>query len=407
MFLQHFLKNKSFILFLCSAFLLYLVNQFYLLAQVSIVLKLTNSTVLLGTILMIMVIPRLIALPIGGMLSDKFREKNIIISGFIAYILLFTTLVMLAHFNKLSIIPIMIFACLFGAISAFILPATYSIVPKLVSKEHLQKANATVQFTSQFTMIIGPAIAGLLLGLIQNSYYFFIMVALVLISLLLIFKTTINNENITNEINEENAIEKSKKLFFGFKIIFKNQTLVLLLLFTAILNMVIAGPQQVGLPVLAETYLEIGPIGLGYLLSTFGLGSILGSIVGGIVKKNISVFFLTLYGFIFGVIWSFSAWFNNMLLVLILLCIAGFLIGLINVIFITILQIASPKYLLGRIMSLQFMGAVALQPISHFITGILISTINLKYTYLLAGSAITVFSLIMLTKLKFNKSIIE
>lgn len=408
--LKVFLKNRSFILFMFSGFFLYLVNQFYMLAQVSKVLKLTNSTVFLGTILMVMAIPRLVILPIGGLLVDRFSEKYIMAFGFGVLTILLTTLGILEVLNQLTLVWLIIFAALFGVSTAIILPATYSIVPKLVREQNLQKANALVQFISQLTVFIGPAIAGLFLGILEISVYFFIMVGLVLLSLGLIFKTNIHTEIIQIKPNEDNAKPKGgskKELSKGFKVIFSNPVIVLLMLFTAILNIGVIGPQQVGLPILANTYLKIGTNGLGYLLSTFGLGSLIGALIGGLFSKRNTFSIMILSAILFGVIWAFFTWFNSFWVVMSLLCIAGLLVGFINVLFITILQISSPPNLLGRVMSLQFMSSTGLQPISYLITGLMISSINLRITYLLAGLIIVVFSfsILIIYRILTNKSI--
>lgn len=89
-------------------------------------------------------------------------------------------------------------------------------------------------------------------------------------------------------------------------------------------------------------------------------------------------------------------WFESTGIVLILLCVSGLLIAVINVLFITTLQISSLKHLLGRVMSLLFMGSIGLQPLSYFMTGLLISLTSLQVTYIIAGSIIVVFSCVFL-----------
>lgn len=395
---QQIFKNKPFCLFLFSGFFLFLISQFYFLAQVSIVLELTKSTVLLGSILMVMAIPRLIILPIGGILIDRFSEKKVLIIGYSALILFLTTLGILEVLNQLSLVIIFIFAGLLGVSSAVILPANYSIVPKLVNEQSLQSANALVQFLNQLSLFIGPAIAGLLLGIFELGTFFFIMVGLIFISLVLIIKI-----NDMKEIDKE--VEKSNEsMVKGFVDIAKQPLIIILILFTAVLNISVIGPQQVGLPVLANGYLKMDTKGLGYLLSAFGFGSLIGVVTGGLLssKKN-SLTIMLLMAIPFGIIWGVFSWLNSTWIVLALLCVMGFLIGIINVLFITILQTSSPKHLLGRVMSLQFMGSTGIQPISYFVTGLLISLMSLQITYVIAGSIIIVFSCIFLALSKHFK----
>ena len=395
---QQIFKNRSFCLFLLSDFFLFLISQFYFLAQVSMILEITKSTILLGTVLMIMAIPRLIILPIGGILTDKFSEKKVLIFGYTSLICFLATFGLLITFNFLSITVIFFFAALFGVSSALILPATYSIVPKLVDEEALQSANALVQFLNQLSFFIGPAIAGLLLGILELGTFFFLMITLIILSLILILY--IKPQTDLNIIIEDDNRASSK----GFRHIIRNPTVVMLLLFTAMLNISVIGPQQVGLPVLADDYFKMDTKGLGYLLSTFGLGSLLGVVVVGLIsnKKN-NLIILSLLAIQFGIIWTVFTWINNFWIVFSLLFLTGFLIGVINVLFITALQTLSPKYLLGRVMSLQFMGSTGLQPISYFFTGLLIILTSLKITFVIAGSIITVFSIIVIACVNYLK----
>ncbi|GGE69588.1 MFS transporter [Priestia taiwanensis] len=381
------LKNRHFCLFLFSSFLLYLITQFYFLAQVSLVLELTESTILLGTILMVMAIPRLIILPIGGMLTDKFSEKKVLIVGYSALILILAALGVIERLNQLSLTKLFIFAGLFGVSSAIILPATYSIVPKLVSDSNLQSANALVQFLNQLSFFIGPAIAGILLGIVAVDIFFFAMGGVLLAAIFLLSGIKI--------IDDTNADTKdmNKGMVKGFIDVLKNRVIIMLILFTSILNVGVIGPQQVGLPVFAESYLKLDTTGLSYLLSTFGLGSLMGVLIGGLLPRNKNNFvIMSFIAAVFGVIWGAFIWTNSTWLVFILLCASGLLISIINILFITTLQTSTPKHLLGRVMSLLFMGSTGLQPISYLMTGILIDLIGLQRTYSIAGAIIVVCS---------------
>ncbi|WP_226567853.1 MFS transporter [Bacillus stratosphericus] len=394
---QQIFKNRPFCLFLLSSFFLFLISQFYFLAQVSMILDITKSTILLGTVLMVMAVPRLIILPLGGILTDKFSEKKVLIFGYTSLICLLGVLSLLVTFNLLSVTVILVFAALFGISSALILPATYSIVPKLVDETVLQSANALVQFQNQLSFFIGPAIAGLLLETVELGIFFLLMLLLIILSLILILY-------IKPQTDENNKMEDKSARSKGFGDVIKDPTVVMLILFTAMLNISVIGPQQVGLPVLAESHLKMDTKGLGYLLSTFGLGSLMGVVIGGILsnrKNNLVTLFLLAIQF--GVIWAGFTFITDIRITFVLLCLTGILIGVINVLFITALQTSSPKYLLGRVMSLQFMGSTGLQPLSYFFTGLLISLTSLQITFLIAGLIIFVFSIVLLASINYLK----
>lgn len=87
--------------FFAACFLLFLINQFYLVLQVSAIMKNAGSVVLLSSVMTAMAIPRIIMLPICGYLMDKIGSAKIL-RGRI-HSLIFTLLSYFA-FHRLNLI---------------------------------------------------------------------------------------------------------------------------------------------------------------------------------------------------------------------------------------------------------------------------------------------------------------
>lgn len=385
------IRNKPFRLYLIACFFLYLLSQFYYIVQVTMIIELTQSTVILGTVLMVMAIPRLIVIPLGGILVDRFKEKVIFITGYSALVLILLSLGILIWFDYLTIQLIFLYAVLFGISSAIILPATYSIIPKLVDADHLQKANALVQFLNQFSFFVGPAIAGLLLGVIDLSLFILLMAGLIALSLIFVTRLKLS------PTEQEGKPQKSRNSFWEFFDVLKVRIIFLLVIFTSLLNLSVIGPQQVGLPVLAEVDFNLGAEGLSLLLTAFGLGSIIGVILTGLLPaKYITVSIMGMITCCFGIVWSGFSWVNNMWVVLLLIGAAGLFVSTINILFITLLQKASSEASQGKVMSLVFLGSAGLQPVSQFMTGVLISATSVQIMYLIAGCLVVSFSIVLM-----------
>lgn len=389
--------NRSLILFGVAALFLYLTNQFYMLGQINKLLEITNSTVLLASVLMVMVIPRLLILPLAGILTDKYNERTLMLFGFIGLTILLGAMGIIEQMDLLSLKVLMIFAGVFGGISAVILPSTFSIIPKVVNQNNLPKANAAIQLINQLTIFIGPAIAGILLGIIKLKYYYVVLSFMMFLSVILIYFcrfTKLDNGSENFEQLEKQA--QRNKGFKGYKVIFSTPMLLLLLLFTAVLNLGVAGPQQIGLPILIDKELKLGTKELGYLLSVLGLGSIVGSALIGFFSKRVNLLFsLSVLGIVFSFLWTFIVRPEHFIIICVLLALSGVAIGSINVLFITLLQLHSPQEILGKVMSIQLMGSVGLQPLSFLITGIVIDNYSLQTTFLLGGCSIFIISIIL------------
>ncbi len=398
---ESFRGNSSFKLFLLAALFLFMVNQFYMITQVTIILDYSNSSTLLGTILMLMTIPRIFILPIGGILADKLGEKNVLSVGCIILSVLLVGAGLLSVTKMLTVNSLFVLAVLFGIFVAGILPAIYSSVPKLVKKEQLQAANSILQIFSQGVLFIGPAIAGLVIARIGNNIFFLIMVCMSLIAFYLITKLSFRRK-----IGLKDKVPQ-KSSSTGFKVLLRDPLIVILLLFTMGLNVLVIGPLQVGIPILATDLLKLGVEGYGVFLSVFGLGALIGSLIAGTLSSRYQTF-LTIYYLTmsFSVLWAIFSWIPNNILLAVALGLCGLLVGIINVLFITMLQNKTKKNMTGRIMSLQFLGSAGLQPVSYFFTGIIIEKITITRMYLFSGgSLIIVSSILFIASIRFFKSL--
>ena len=82
---------------------------------------------------------------------------------------------------------------------------------------------------------------------------------------------------------------------------------------------------------------------------------------------------------------------------------AGLLLGIINVLFLTTIQQLTPAFLVGRVMSIQFLCSTGLQPVSYMITGVLLDKFNINNLYLISGGIISLLSILILVYSKKNR----
>lgn len=376
--------------------------QFYFLSLSWMTLDLTGSTVLLGTILTITAIPRLIIMPIGGALADiispsKLLKFNIILL-FIAS--LFFTISMFVGY--LQIWMLVVFAIIFGISTALFLPTSFSIIPKLVNTDRLQPANSLAQLSLQLSTSIGPALAGLIISIFGLPSIYLTITIFFAISFL--FSLSIGHVDTNNKNTDSLSL---KGLFVdivgGIKIVRSIPLLSALIIISALLNISVIGPQQIGLPYIAQTTLEGGAHNLGFIMSALGVGTLIGSLLIGLfnnIKSPITVAFSV--GILLGGIWSFVGVFPSSLeVVTTILFFSGACIGILNVLILTLIHKSSPKNALGRIMSLQLLGSTGIQPLSFLVVGWLLDLISVTTLFVLSGLLISFTSLISI----INKNI--
>ena len=75
---------------------------------------------------------------------------------------------------------------------------------------------------------------------------------------------------------------------------------------------------------------------------------------------------------------------------------AGLLLGIINVLFITVLQQLTPDFLVGRVMGIQFLCSAGLQPVSYMLTGVVLNQFSISQLYLISGGSIILITIVIL-----------
>ncbi|SDL37606.1 MFS transporter [Lacicoccus qingdaonensis] len=384
-----------------------LAMQFYFLTLSWLTIDITGSTAILGTLLTLSAIPRLLITPIGGVIFDQVSPKsflNMTLSVLTVFTMLFTVII---YFFQIQVWMLILFAVFFGITSALFLPVVFALIPKIVPESHLQSANSFSQISMQMSNTIGPALSGILLSLYGATFVYGTMSVLFLISWFFIFllsKNTKHKETANNKFTFKKVYED---IVGGFKVVYKIKVVMILLIISAILNLSIIGPQQIGLPYIAHGITENGAETLGFLMSSLGMGTLVGVLFVNLLNRFKNKFLLTLIiTILLGLFWSLVGIFSDQLTILsALLFMSGMLIGGLNVLIVTVLQLNSPADAMGRIMSLQLLSSTGIQPITFLIVGSILGVISVELLFLFCGAVLIMTALLTLFNQDIRKSI--
>lgn len=116
----------------------------------------------------IFVVPFLLFTPLAGALADKFSKSTIIRSMKVSEVVI--TLLGAGAFALAE--PAALYAVLFlmAAQSALFGPSKYGIVPELVTRQQLSRANSLIESMTYLAIIFGSALAPFLAQVSDNSY---------------------------------------------------------------------------------------------------------------------------------------------------------------------------------------------------------------------------------------------
>jgi len=350
-------------------------------AQSWLVFQLTNSAFLLGVVGFLGSIPIFVLSLFGGVLADRVNKRNILIFTQVFFMLLAFLLAFLTQFQLIKPQQIMIIALLNGIIMAFDAPARQAIVVELVGKEHLFNAIVLNSVAFNSSRIIGPAIAGVLISVIGMSGCFYLngvsfLAVIVALFWIKLGKSTMQKNN--------SALSDLKE---GLVFISRNRLILALLSMVAAVSL-FGISYVILMPVFAENVLHLGAGGLGILMSSTGLGALVGALVlaglgdfkykGKLLVWSVFLFSLAL------IIFSLSK--NYVLSVSSLFFIGCFSVAAIALIN-TLLQAKVPDEFRGRVMSLFMITFAGIMPFGNLISGSLAQGMGVSMALFSCGLA--------------------
>ncbi len=353
-----------------------------------LVLGLTGSAGLLGLTSFAASAPALVLTLYAGVLADSIDQRRLLLATQVGLSIFAGTLAILVQADAILFWQILLLAVLSGVANALASPAFQAIVPALVERSAL--GNAIALNSAQFNLarIIGPAIAGILIGIAGEAVSFWLNAlsfVAVIVALVAIRMPT------------EGTIERSRaglwaNLGEGLNFVGQHRPLLALLLLS-IAPAIFVLPYLALLPLFADN-LQIGAAGLGLLTASIGVGALIAALVvalrrrGGASGRTLAI----ALAFMAVTVSVFALSRNE-----IVTCLALAALGAAQVAYYTstntLIQLLSPSRLRGRIMSIYVLTSIGVSPIGSLIAGGVAQLIGAPLT-LAAGGILTVVSLV-------------
>jgi MFS family permease len=366
-----------------------LADQAFLVALTWLVLRVSGSGAELGAVLAVASIPGTVLTPAGGVLSDRYSPAWIMIWANAGRVLLLALLTVLILADATMLWHVYIIAASLSALDALYYPASMSILPSLVDRDRLSAANALTQGAEQVSSILGPALAGSLLALLGLGASFGTTAILFLIATALFGAVARAAKPIGSPAGDasEEVDGQSRAIpafVEGVRYVWRDGVIRSLLVILLGTNLAMMGPLYVGGAVLAESRLG-GAGAFGTLVGAAGVGSLIGVVGAGSVstfrrRGSIELALTGLLGIIVGAI----AFVPNLVSAVTLATAIGATASFLGVITISWLQERTEPPLIGRVMSIAMFSAVALDPISFALAGVLVE-LDLTAMFLAAG----------------------
>jgi len=348
-----------------------------------LVYRLTGSVFLLGLIGFTSQIPTFIISPFAGVLLDRYNRLKILRLAQILFMIQALIMASLVLLKIIQVWHIIALSLVFGLISAFDAPARQSLVIHLIDKpSRISNAIALNSAVFNGARLAGPAIAGIIIGLVGEGICFLLNAISFLAVIYALYRIRIKP---VSAVKSENFTKSFKE---GFQYTFRTKPKQILLLLLAILSL-FGLPYIILLPAYTREILHGSADTLGFLMSASGAGAFLAALYMAARKTVIGLGKLLMFCMIiFGTCMLLIAFSQVMLPVLIVLFFTGFSmivsVSAVN----TMLQTISDEDKRGRVMSFYAMALLGTTPIGNLLAGTIASVIGIPYT-LMAGGIIT------------------
>jgi MFS family permease len=382
------LRNSAFRLLWAGNTISSIGDQFYFVALPWLILQLTDSSVVLGTITMTAALPRAAFMLLGGALSDRFSPRRIMIGAAWSRAVAVAAISVLIWTHSLPLWPLYALAFCFGVADAFAEPAAQTYLPSLVEPPQLPSANALFQSSIQVATLVAPAPAGLFIKAFGTAWALFID-AVSFLFIIGALRALPDPPKATLGAPPGNVV---RSIVEGLRYVRSDVALTSLMALVAVLNFAISGPATIGVAFIAkEKFGSAASFGL--LMSALAGGSLTGLLAAGLFKQRKRGRLLLLVTAAIGVCLGSIGWMDRMPSLAAVLFLMSSAAGFLNVQLVAWFQQRVERAMMGRVMSVLMFAVAGLTPVSMALAGFVIKW-SLRGMFIIGASMVLLVTLL-------------
>ncbi len=383
------LKNRNFRLYFGGQCVSLVGTWMQQIAMSWLVFRLTGSVFLLATVTFMAQIPVLVVTPYMSVFVDRFNRRALLVVTQSLSMVQALLMALLTLTGWIEVWHIMVLSLLIGLINALDNPTRQSFYPSLVPAEKLGNAIALNSAVINGSRLIGPAVGGVLIGLLGEGICFLLngVSYIAVIIALLMMRIKPNRETVVKQRVWEDMRD-------GFLYVAHDMPIRSLLLLMSAISF-FGLPLMTFIPAYVKTILGGESEMLGLLLSCVGVGSFIAALYLAARKSVLGLGkVVMLSGALLGiglVVMSFVTvpW------VAAVLCVpVGFTIIAAVASINTLLQTLSREDKRGRVMGYMAMAFTGMAPVGSMVLGAIEKFAGLQNIILLSGACCFIASLI-------------
>ena len=410
--MSNILKRPTLSVFRFKEFRAYIIARFFFILALTMqatliswkVFEITKDPFSIGLIGLFEFFPAFLMAFYSGYIIDKSDKRKLLVLSFAANLLLTILFAYITSSHaKVHLSQTLILSAIYGIAfasgiaRAFSGPTSFALVGSLVPKEELSNAITWHSGSWQVAGVGGPALAGILYGVIGVSFSFSILIVMMVIAV--IGSLFIKPKPPIKSAVVESMFQNIKE---GFKFVWRTKEILGVL--SLDLFAVFFGGATAMLPYFSDVILHTGPSGLGMLRSAPALGAVAVMVLINFIPMNknqgkIMMYCVAGFGFCiiaFGL--SDMFWISALALFL-----SGLLDGISIIVRSTVLQLKTPENMKGRVSSLNSIFIMSSNELGAFESGFMSKFLGVIPSVIFGGMmtvGVVVFTWIKIPSIK-------
>jgi MFS family permease len=362
-------------------------------AQSWLVLLLTGDPFVLGVVAAFQFLPVLVLGLFGGIIADHLpKRRTLMVTQTFAMLVSFL-MFLLTVTNTVQVWHVLAIALLIGLRNSVDMPTRQAFVVEMVGREDIPNAVALNSATFNGARIIGPAIAGLLIGAVGVPLAFLIDALSFLAVLVGLWMMDERDLNLPPAIPRPDSVRAVLSNIREGLAYVRNTPVVLLAVSVVGLVSTFGMNFSVLIPPLARDVLHSDAAGYGFLMAAAGVGSLtasLGIAFGG--KSRVAV--VVLGALLLGLAEVVTGLSGMFWVSLIAMAVVGVGTILMSATANTVIQLRVPDALRGRVMSIYLAVFAGSTPIGGLLMGTIAATAGVAEALVIGGAISAVVGIV-------------
>jgi MFS family permease len=361
------LRHRNYRLFLTGQVISTVGTWMQSVAMPWLALELTGSALLVGLVLAAQFMPVLVGGPLGGVVADRYRKRNVLLTTQSLFMIPSFVLFVLSSTGHARYWMVIVAAFATGTINLFDVPARQAFVIEMVGRQDLMNAIALNSSVFNASAVIGPAIAGLVIAAVGVPICFLANS----VSYLAAIVALLMMRDLPHTAHHHHDLPFMTRLAEGLSYARRDPAVGMLLVAVAVFSL-FAMNRLTLMPLFAAKVLHVGAHGYGFLLASMGLGALFGALtlaffshLGGDPRRQLWM----------ALIWVVALLEFSISRVFVISLVTLFVAGYCQISFVATannrIQMRTPDHLRGRVMSLYAQALIGVGPVGSTQAGAL------------------------------------